>query len=48
MSQSTKTGNILKLVKLYRVLLFVLIGIASFLPMASTVLGYFDGSGGGP
>ncbi len=37
----------MKLIKLYKVLLFVLIGIASFLPMASIVLGW-NGSGGGP
>ncbi|KKN20046.1 hypothetical protein LCGC14_0939630 [marine sediment metagenome] len=37
----------MKLTKLYNVLLFVLVGIASFLPMASMVLGH-RGGGGGP
>ncbi|KKM78295.1 hypothetical protein LCGC14_1361420 [marine sediment metagenome] len=37
----------MKLIKFYKVLLFVLVGNASFLPMASIVLG-FHGDGGGP
>jgi hypothetical protein len=37
----------MKLIKLYKVLLFVLIDIASFIPLATIVLGYYDGSGGG-
>ncbi len=37
----------MKLIKLYKILLFVLIGFAFFIPMASMVLGY-KGGGGGP
>ncbi len=37
----------MKLLKLYKVFLFVLIGFASFIHMASMVLGY-NGGGGGP
>ncbi len=37
----------MKLIKLYKVLLFVLVGITSFIPMASMVLGHW-GDGGGP
>ena len=37
----------MKLLKLYKVLLFVLVGFASFIPMASIVLGW-KGGGGGP
>ena len=37
----------MKLIKLYKVLLFVLVGFASFLPMASIVLGH-RADGGGP
>ncbi len=37
----------MNIVKLYKVFLFVLVGFASFLPLATIVLGY-HGSGGGP
>ena len=40
-----KVSN-LKFVKLYKVLLFVLVGIASIIPIISVALGY-RGSGGG-
>jgi len=37
----------MSLIKLYKVLLFALVGIASFIPMTSMVLGW-RGGGGGP
>jgi hypothetical protein len=37
----------MKLLKIYSVLLFVLIGVISFLPMINFVLGW-KGDGGGP